>query len=167
VKFVDAAGLALTWQPHLFYSKFNFARGTLLVSFDLRVEKGALPTIECRDASSPYRVGPSLRVTAAGELMAGKQTLMTLPFSQWIHIEAKFAVGRDATGQYDLTVKPRGGEAKKFASLPFGHKEFQKLQWFGFISGATEKTVFYVDNVGIATAQQASRGKRAAASQAY
>ncbi|MCX6901104.1 MAG: right-handed parallel beta-helix repeat-containing protein [Verrucomicrobia bacterium] len=167
VKFVDAAGLALTWQPHLYYSKFNFSRGTLLVSFDLRVEKGALPTIECRDASSPYRVGPSLRVSAAGELMAGKQTLMTLPLGQWVHIEAKFAVGRGATGSYDLTVKPRGGEAKSFASLPFGHKDFQRLQWFGFISGATEKTVFYVDNVRIAPAKQAPRGKLAAASQAY
>jgi hypothetical protein len=153
VKFVDATGLALAWQPHLYYSKFNFSRGTLLVSFDLRVEKRALPVIECRDASSPYRVGPSLRVTAAGELQTGKQTLMTLPFGQWVHIEAKFAVGRAANGSYDLTVKPRGGEARKFAGLPFGHKEFQRLQWLGFISGATEKTVFYVDNVRIAPAK--------------
>lgn len=153
LKIVDAPGLAQAWQPHFYYSKFNFVRGTLVVSFDLRVEKGALPTIECRDASSPYRVGPSLRVTAAGELLAGKQALMTVPFGQWVHIEAKFAAGRDANGSYDLTVKPRGGEAKKFAGLPFGHKDFQRLQWFGFMSGATEKTVFYVDNVKIARAK--------------
>ncbi len=153
VKVVDAAGLAQPWQPHFCYSKFNFVRGTVQVSFDLRVEKGALPSIECRDASSPYRTGPSLSVNAAGDLLAGKQKLMTLPFGQWVHFEEKFVVGRDATGSYDLTVKPRGGEAKKFAALPFIHKEFQRLQWFGFSSGAKEKTIFYVDNLKIAPAK--------------
>jgi Right handed beta helix region len=150
LKVVDAAGLAQPWQPHFYYSKFNFVRGTMLVSFDLRIEKGALPSIECRDAGSQYHTGPALRVNAAGELLAGKQTLMTLPAGQWVHIEEKFAVGRDATGSYDLTIKPRGGEAKKFAGLPFGHKEFQRFQWFGFSSMATAKTVFYVDNIRIA-----------------
>ena len=153
MKVVDATGLAQVWQPHFYYNKFSFARGTLLVSFDLRVEKGALPTVECRDAGSPYRVGPSLRVNASGELLAGKQTLMTVPFGEWFHVETRFAVGREFTGTYDLTVKPRGGGTKKFAGLPFGHKDFQRLQWFGFSSMATEKTVFYVDNIRIAPAK--------------
>ncbi|MBI5686499.1 MAG: hypothetical protein HZC54_15630 [Verrucomicrobia bacterium] len=69
VKFVDAAGLALPWQPHLYYSKFNFSRGTLLVSFDLRGGKGALPTIECRDASSPYRVSPCVSTQADADFI--------------------------------------------------------------------------------------------------
>jgi hypothetical protein len=152
LKVVDAAGLAQVWQPH-FYWKPNFARGTLLVTFDLRVEKGALVVAECRDASSPYRVGPSLTVTADGQLLARKQPLMQVPFGQWFHVEARCALGREANGSYDLVVKLRKGEVKKFPTLPCGHKEFDQLRWFGFMSNANGSATYYVDNVKLTTAK--------------
>ncbi|MBI5395397.1 MAG: right-handed parallel beta-helix repeat-containing protein [Verrucomicrobia bacterium] len=151
LKVVDAAKLAQLWHPHFFW-KPNFARGTLRVSFDLRVEKGALVAVECRDASSPYRVGPSLSVTADGQLMARKQPLMQVPFGQWFRIEARCLLGREAGGAYDLIVKLRNGETKKFPGLPCGHKDFNRLQWFGFMSNANGPATYYVDNVRLTTA---------------
>jgi len=151
LKFVDAAGLSQVWQPHLYYRNINFARGTLQVSFDLRVEKGAIVTVECRDASSPYRVGPSLTVTADGQLMAQKKPLMQAPQGQWFHVEARCPLGREANGSYDLLVKLRNGETKKFPALPCGHKDFNRLQWFGFMSNANGPAVYYVDNLKVTT----------------
>jgi len=76
---------------------------------------------------------------------------MQVPLGQWFHIEARCPLGHDANGSYDLVVKLRKGEAKKFPALPCGHKEFNRLQWFGFMSNANGPATCYVDNVKLAT----------------
>ena len=40
-----------------------------------------------------------------------------------------------------------GGQARRFAGLPVGHKEWTRLDWLGFSSMAGGKTVYYLDNV--------------------
>ena len=47
-------------------------------------------------------------------------------------------------------VKLSNGETKKFPALPCGHSDFNRLQWFGFMSMANAKAVYYLDNVKIA-----------------
>lgn len=146
LKVADAAGLPQSYQPH-FYYKPAFLHGTICVSFDLRVDQGALPWFECRDANQPYRVGPSLRVDAQGQLQAARKSLMSVPLGQWFHLEATFKLGKTATGTYDLLVKLPNGESKQFGALPFGHQEFKRFQWFGFMSMATKPATYYVDNL--------------------
>jgi hypothetical protein len=146
LKVSDAKGLAQPWHPHFFY-KPSFLNGTVQWSLDLRLEKGAMPWIECRDADNPYRVGPSVRINAQGELTAGGKTLTKVPLGEWFHLEARFQLGKQARGTYDLSVTLPGGEKKQFPSLPFGHKDFKRWQWFGFMSMATDQTTFYVDNI--------------------
>jgi len=46
-----------------------------------------------------------------------------------------------------------GQKPQTFEDLPCDPR-FRELQWLGFISNATEKTVFYVDNVKIITTQR-------------
>ncbi|MBM4048534.1 MAG: right-handed parallel beta-helix repeat-containing protein, partial [Planctomycetes bacterium] len=86
LKFTDAPGLDQTWNPHLYYVP-HFREGLVAHSFDLRMEKGAVVWIEWRDASHPYRVGPSMGIDAEGRLTASKQQLMSLPIGRWIHFE--------------------------------------------------------------------------------
>jgi hypothetical protein len=50
-------------------------------------------------------------------------------------------------GTYDLTVTVSGQPPKKFEKLAVGSPEWKKLQWLGFTSNATEKTVIYLDNL--------------------
>ena len=148
LKFTDAPDLSHVWQPHMYYQP-RFRRGTLRHSFDLRVEEGTTCTTEWRDASSPYKVGPSLHVDAAGKLTAGKTHAATLPYGKWVHIEIECALGRKAPGTYTLTVGIPGEKAKRLEGLPVGTKGFRSLRWLGYISDAPGAAVFYVDNLSV------------------
>ncbi|MBI5691443.1 MAG: right-handed parallel beta-helix repeat-containing protein [Verrucomicrobia bacterium] len=148
LRVVDAAGLERDYHPHFVY-KPSLLAGRVRVAMDLRVENGAQPWFECRDAASPYRVGPSVRVDGQGRLLAGKRVLLTVPTGAWVRIEATFQAGRGGPGTYDLIVGLPGGETRRFDALPFGHREFQRLQWFGFMSMAKAAATYYVDNLAI------------------
>ena len=139
LRFEDAPGLDQSWNPHIWYNPHQ-TEGLTTLSYDLRLGAGAQLWNEWRDDASPYRTGPSLGIDAAGQLSAGKQPLVMLPHDQWVHVEATWT----------LTVTLPGQQPQKFEKLPCDPK-FKQLQWLGFVSGATEKTIFYVDNVKLVT----------------
>jgi len=145
LKFADAPGLSQVWQPHLYYA-VQYPRGVVKLSYDLRIEAGAIVWNEWRDSSSPYRVGPSVKVEN-GDVKVGGKTLLNLPLGKWVHFEFVCPLGSQATGRYDLTITPPGQAPERFEGLPFGHGEWRRLQWLGFISLATDTTVFYLDNL--------------------
>jgi hypothetical protein len=145
LKFTDAPGLAHPWQPHMYY-RLRLDRGTVHLSFDLRMEKGAILFHEWRDSASPYRVGPSIHVEKTGELIANGKPLMKVPLGEWIHLDFACGLGKRA-GTYDLVVTLPNQPAQKFEKLPVGSPKWRTLHWLGFMSMATEKTVFYLDNL--------------------
>ena len=149
LKFTDAPDLAQVYHPHLFYQP-RLTRGKVRVSLDLRVEPGAIVWAECRDAGRPYRIGPSIKVDGNGQMTTGKKPLLSVPQGKWFHVEMTFNLGKDANGAYDLAVTQPGQKPQTFPGLPFGHKEFDRLQWFGFMSMANAKAVYYLDNLKIA-----------------
>ncbi len=149
LKFVDAAGLDHEWQPHLAYTG-GWRRGTVCGAFDVRLEPGAILWHEWRDNANPYLVGPSLHFMGDGQVRAGKQDLVKVPLSTWCHVEIRTTLGKAATGTYDLTLTVAGTEPQRFPGLPCGKPEWRSLDWFGFVSEATEKTILYVDNVRFA-----------------
>ncbi|MHB8996864.1 MAG: right-handed parallel beta-helix repeat-containing protein [Armatimonadota bacterium] len=146
LKFTDAPNLAHNWQPHLVYNP-NLKDGLIRFAFSARLEEGAILWQEWRDNTNPYKVGPSLRIDAKGDLTAGGQTLMHLDRSQWVRFEITCGVGKRSTGTWDLTVTAPNAQPQSFKTLPFGHKAFRTLNWLGFVSEATEKTVFYLDDL--------------------
>lgn len=150
LRFEDAPGLDQSWNPHLWFVPGLIA-GTATCSYDLRLGTGAVVWNEWRDTSSPYRVGPSLGVDAAGQLKAGEQPLLVLPHDQWIHLEVVCPLGKAADGTWTLTVTLPGQAPQTFAKLPCSPK-FREFQWLGIISSATEKAVFYVDNLALSAA---------------
>lgn len=153
LKFTDAPGLEQVWQPHLFYSP-HFKQGKLRLAFDLRVEPGAIVWTEWRDASQPYRVGPSFQIEGTGQLLAHGQLLRTVPLGEWFHVEVVCGLGTQATGTYDLTVTVPGEDPQTFLEQPCGDLEFKRLHWLGFVSLATEEAVFYLDNVKLEEAKE-------------
>ncbi len=146
LKFTDVPGLEHTWQPHMYYQP-HFRKGVTQLSFDVRLEEGAMLWHEWRDAARPYRVGPTITFTAEGELRAGDQVLLTFPRDQWMHVEIECGVGRQTTGSYDLTVTLPGEEPRKFEGLPCRSEQFRRLEWLGFVSAADAATVLYLDNL--------------------
>jgi len=146
LKFTDAPGLDKVWQPHMYYQP-RYNRGTVRLGFDLRVDKGAICWCEWRDASSPYHVGPSIRIDKDGKLIASGRELMAVPHGQWFHVEIVCVLGRKTPGTYELTVTLPGQPPRRSEGIPLGSARFRKLRWLGFISLATEKATFYLDNV--------------------
>lgn len=145
LKFTDAPGLDQTWNPHIWYSP-HLLEGIVHCSFDLRVEKGAIVWVEWRDASDPYRVGPSLGVDVEGRLVARDKTLLTLPFGQWVHFEIVCGLGTKTTGTYDVTVTIPGQRPQPYLRLPCD-PTCKQLEWLGFVSDANDHAVFYLDNL--------------------
>ncbi len=146
LKVTDAPGLEHIWQPHMVY-KPKISKGAVRMSFDLRVEPGVKFWHEWRDASSPYKIGPAVKVEKEGRLIVGGETLAKLPQSEWVHFQIDATLGPKTPGTWTLTVTAPGQEAQTFADLPFARGEFRKLRWLGFISLADAKTVFYLDNL--------------------
>lgn len=149
LRFEDAPGLDQIWNPHIFYSP-HVTAGIVTFSYDLRLGPGAILTNDWRDAASPFRTGPALNFEADGSVMAGKQKLTTVPPNQWVHVEVVSGLGQQADGTYTVTLTIPGQQPQKFEKLPCDPK-CKELQWLGFVSNATDKVIFYLDNVKLVT----------------
>jgi len=146
LKITDAPGLEFAFNPHLVYAP-NHTGGVTRFAFDMRIEEGVVMYHEWRDwRRNPYLVGPSFWVQQ-GKLQVGGEDLLELPIGQWVHFEVAAGVGEQVTGTWDLTVTLPHQEPQRFEGLQNGSPDFQILTWLGFSSNATEKTVFYLDNL--------------------
>ncbi len=147
--FLDAPGLPASYYPMLtFYP--NHQTGTSTVSFDLFIEPKAIVTHEWRNKASPYQSGPLLQIKE-GKLTGVKGLAATVPLQQWVHFEIVAELGAASTARWNLRVTPAGGATQEFKDLPFRSAGMKTLDWVGFISGATEITEFYLDNLAITT----------------
>jgi hypothetical protein len=145
LKIVDAPGLEHEYNPHFaFHPDYRGGRATC--SFDLRVEAGVVMYHEWRSWDvNPYRVGPSFWVKE-GKLRVADKDIVALPVGQWVHVVITAKVGADADGKWQLAVTLPGGQPQSFEFATI-NADFRNLTWVGWSSSATEKTVFYLDNV--------------------
>ncbi len=157
LKFTDTTGLSAAHNPLLQYRP-RLIKGVARASFVARTEPGAILWHEWRDAASPYHAGPSFRVEADGGVTADRKKLASVPHGQWTRFEIACGLGEQASGTWCLTVTPAGGAPQKFEGLPLRSKDFKRLQWFGFISMATNQAAFYVDDIRLEAAP-ASTGR--------
>lgn len=145
LKFQDAAGLDETWNPHIYYMP-HLTSGLVRMSFDVRMQDGAILAHEWRDGSSPFRTGPSIVIDGDGTLLARGERIATIPADTWVHIEITEGLGKKADGLWDLRVVIPGQPEVDLKDLP-GNAAMRTLQWVGFVSNAVEPVAFYVDNV--------------------
>ena len=144
LKIIDAPGLKNRFNPHFYFSP-GHKEGVTRCGFDIRVEEGTEFYHEWRDASSPYRVGPSLWIVG-GKLTVGGKPLAEMPTGQWCHIEIRAGLGAQSTATWDLAITVPGKPPQSFAALPC-EAQWKTLDWLGFVSNADAKTVFYLDNL--------------------
>jgi len=149
LKFIDGPDQKNVWDPHVFWDP-NFSEGTVVGRFALMHTAGAVIYHEWRDASQPYRVGPSLTVRGDGSLaVKGRDDIQVqLPAGQWVQFEIICGFGDGATGKYSLTVTLPGQQPQRFADLPCD-PECRSLRWLGFCAHGTEDAVFYLDGLAL------------------
>jgi len=150
LKFTDAAGLQNSWQPHMFYRP-RFRQGRVRESFDIYLESGALVFTEWRDSGAyPENIGPSVTFDARnGEratVTAGGTPAGAVPLRRWVHVEIECALGERAP-RYTLQLVAPGAPPRTLRDIPVSGKEFRELHWLGFVSNATTRAVFYIDNL--------------------
>jgi hypothetical protein len=146
VKLVDAAGLQNVWHPHMAWPVY-YPSGTATCAFWLRVEKASVLDLEWRDNNSPYRVGARLRIQDGKLRLDGGKTL-DLPMDQWVRYVITGTLGVE-DGKWSLAVTLPGQETKTFADLPYQHRGFRQLTWFGVMSTANATTTSYIDGVAL------------------
>jgi hypothetical protein len=88
-----------------------------------------------------------------GKLTGVKGLAADIPLQQWVQFEVVAELGAAAPGRWTLRVTPAGRPTQEFKDLPFRSAAMKTLDWVGFISGATEKTEFYLDNLAITTSE--------------
>jgi hypothetical protein len=148
LKITDAPGLQNDFDPHLVFQPDHTA-GVTAMKFAMRVEPGVYMYHEWRDwKTSPYKVGPTFTIRN-GVLTAAGRELTPIPVGQWVEYTVRAGVGPQQNGAWELEVKLPGEPSRRFADLPLGSKEFRALTWLGFSSMATERTVFYLDDIDL------------------
>ena len=151
LKFTDAPGLANAYDPHLVFP-INHTAGVTTLDFALRVEPGAEIVHEWRDwRGQPYKTGPEFTIKAR-HLLVGGHPMMDIPSGVWVRCRVRAAIGRGRAGKWDLTVTLPGEPPHLFDGLTNINPDFGALTWIGFVSNATEKTVFYLDDLDLSHA---------------
>lgn len=71
-----------------------------------------------------------------------------------MHFELVARLGDEADGTWSMTVTLPGGKATAFEGLSTGSPDWKVLTWCGFSSTATDKRVFYLDNIQLVNSPQ-------------
>ena len=152
LKFTDAPGLANSYDPHLVFP-INHTGGMTTIDFALRAEMGAEIVHEWRDwGAEPYKTGPDFTIKG-GQLLIGGKPVLDIPSGVWVHYRVRAAIGKGAAGKWNLTVTLPGQTPRLFDNLPNGSTDFHNLTWIGFVSNATDKTIFYLDDLDLSNSR--------------
>jgi hypothetical protein len=145
LKIVDAPGLLHEYDPHFAFQP-TYISGSVTCSFALRGEAGVVAYTEWRSWDmDPFRIGPSVWFRE-GKLKVGGKDILALPEGQWVHLEITAKVGSDVDHKWRLTVTLPGAQPQTFDFATLS-PDFKNLTWVGWSSSATDKTVFYLDNI--------------------
>lgn len=136
------------YEP-MVYAKLNHTAGVTVASFSLQISQGTQFTHEWRDnASPPYLVGPSLKVSAANGVEVRGKRLTTVSAGQWVHLKVTSKLG-SSVGNWDLEVQDARG-TQSFPDLPFGSATgWRNLIWMGFISYSAAGSQLCLADIGV------------------
>jgi hypothetical protein len=148
LRLTDRAGLENRWDPHVF-AWLNHDRGNSSAEFSLWIDERSDVTHEWRDDARPYRVGPSLRVTAAG-VQIDRQLVAPVAVRGWTRFRVTAGLGASA-GRWSLEVIGPDGEARHLDGLHPGSADWQALKWLGFVSNAVAETSVCLAKLSVET----------------
>jgi hypothetical protein len=143
LEFADDAVAVNSWEPYA-YGKLNHTSGTTTVEFKLYTDAGTNFIHEWRDNASPYRIGPSFRITASGVQVAG--TTLAFTPNQWLNVKVTAGVGAKA-GMWNIEVTDALGTIKRISNIPVVTAGWKNFMWMGMISDAKVASKSCLSNV--------------------
>ena len=155
LRVLDSPAQKFAHNPHFYYEP-RHTGGVTTFAFDLRIAADTRMYHEWRGPGHPYRTGPSIWIEGGQVKVRGK-ALVALPVGKWVRIAITAGIGTASDGTWDLTVTPRGGQARTFNRIAVIHKEWQRLDWLGFSSMNVTKTAFCVDNAALSNGADRTR----------
>lgn len=145
LKITDAAGLDPTWDPH-YVLKPGFKEGRFTLAFQVRMEKGAKFFLDLRGPGQKYLSGPSLNFGDGFISERRGKNKVAFPEGTWAQVEITTTLGEKADGLWDLKITPQGQPMQEFKGLK-SDGGLPELAWLGFVSTATEKVAFWIDDL--------------------
>jgi hypothetical protein len=142
LKFVDAENSSF-W-PFLHRSIGAFTQGRARLSFDLRVDPGAVCLMELRYEAKG--AGPSVRFDGHGDIYASGKKLTQVAPGTWFHVEIEFELGTEKPA-YQVSVQSQGRPASTFKDIPYATEWFFLCNSVYFIGDGNAPGTFYLDNV--------------------
>jgi hypothetical protein len=150
LQITDAPNLAQVYNPHFYFSPHH-TRGVTTFSFKLRIGADTTLFHEWRDNAPKYRVGPTIWIEKGKARFADQE--VALPAEKWIKFDIRCAMGDTSAKTWDLTLTVEGNSPRRFKSLPNRSPDFARLDWLGFCAMNNGKSVWYVDDMDLATTQ--------------
>lgn len=147
LKITDAPGLDPSWDPHLVL-KPGYKTGIVTVSFQIRMEAEAKFFLDWRGPGHPYQTGPHLAFEKGFITERRSKKKMALPADTWAKIEITAVVGDQANGKWTLKISAPGSPVQEFKDLSCD-ADWNELAWLGFVSTATDKVAFWIDDLKV------------------
>ena len=143
----DRAGLRKPFYPYITVAPKRLAAGTVRFALDFRQPEAAAAgcTIEFRGSGFTSDVGPSMAISASGEVVANDIEVGVIPPGTWLRLEWRVVLGDAGDGTYALTAQ--WDEDRRELSLPFRHDTFRDLRWLGIVADGDADGSFHLDNL--------------------
>jgi uncharacterized protein YejL (UPF0352 family) len=106
-------------------------------------------SVELRSGMTAYRVGPAIKITNEGKVLAACKEIARVKPGQWTRFRMSLGLGNQSNGSYDLTISNPDGETK--LTLPFIHKDFKTASSIVLTSPDKTDGTYYLDAISIKT----------------
>ena len=144
LRFQDGPEVKQSYNPHLYYGAGLIGKH-LAGSFDLFLEPGAVFTHQWRYGIGSFVGGVTFQARADGKATVNDTVICATPAGTWLHVEMAADMRNPALKTCWATVTVAGKPiAKAEAKVT---TRFKAMDWVVFVSDATVKTGFYLDNI--------------------
>jgi hypothetical protein len=152
LKISKVPGLRYVFNPHFYYNPRQ-SQGIAKLSFDIKVEESTQMICEWRQyPGKPYYTGPQIAVKNCLLSTLGK-SMLPVPCGKWFRVEMSSGQGDQADGTWNLKVTIPDGQPQYFKNLKLGNPDTKLTNWIGFVSGQSDSSVYYIDNINMSNSE--------------
>ena len=152
---VDSERMSKPFYPLYQITEIDYRGGRVLVSYDLRVDEKSVIDLDWRDyqTRAPYVTGPSLKIRGS-KLIVPNGKSVPLPIDRWISFRIETSLEKGNVEGWIVDVMDGEETLISERGIPFRDKDFERINWLGFVSNARDSTRFFIDNIRAKVAQK-------------